>query len=96
MKDDNNQHIGDLLKAYLKMNKLDEKLTGVDLKNAWEKIMGPSIARHTTKLELRKKVLIIKLDSSVLRQELVYGKDKIKDAVNDFYSQEIVDEVLIA
>ena len=93
---DNQQHIGDLIKAYMKLNKLDDKLEEVDLRNAWEEIMGTPVARHTSKLELRNKVLVIRLDSSVLRQELSMGKDKIKEAINAHFGREVAVEVLLS
>ncbi len=92
---DNQQHIGDLIKAYMKLNKLDDKLEEVDLRNAWEEIMGTPIARHTSKLELRNKVLVIRLDSSVLRQELSMGKDRIKEAINNHFGKDVAQEILL-
>jgi len=80
----------------MKLNKLDGKLEEVDLRNAWEQIMGTPVARHTSKLELRKKVLVIHLDSSVLRQELSYGKTKIVAAINAYFKREVVQDVLLA
>lgn len=80
----------------MKLNKLDGKLEEVDVRNAWEQIMGTPIARHTTKIELRNKVLIVQLDSSVLRQELSYGKEKIITAINQHFHRELVQEVLLS
>ncbi len=94
-KKENQQHIGDVIQAYLETYRLKSKLTELDLKNAWEAIMGTSIARHTTDIKLNKQVMIIKLNSSVLRQELSYGKDKIANSVNEYFKESIVKEVLL-
>ena len=89
------QHVGDVIQAYLEMYKLQPKLTELDLKNAWETIMGTAVARHTTELKINKKVLIVRLNSSVLRQELMYGREKIARAVNEHFQKKIVDDVLL-
>lgn len=93
---ENQQHIGDLIQAYMKLNKLDGKLEEVDVRNAWEQIMGTPIARHTSKIELRNKVLVVQLDSSVLRQELSYGKSKIISAINQHFHREVIQDVLLS
>jgi len=95
-RESNQQHIGDILQAYVQQHRWGDKLTAVDLKQAWGTIMGEMIHNHTTELELRKKVLIIKLDSSVLRQELSYSKQKIVDKINDHFGRPIVEDVLLA
>lgn len=89
------QHIGDAIQAYLNVYKLQGRLTEVDLNNAWESIMGKAVANHTTELKIRKNVLIVKLNSSVLRQELMYGREKIARAVNTHFQKKIVDDVLL-
>ena len=39
--------------------------------------MGENISAYTKEVSLQQNVLIVKLSSSVLRQELSYGKEKI-------------------
>ena len=44
--------------------------------------MGVNISAYTKEVSLKKDVLIVKLSSSVLRQELSYGKEKIVEMIN--------------
>ena len=74
---------------------LTEKLSEVNLNKAWADIVGPSIARHTKEIQLRNQVLTIKLDSSVLREELSYGKEKLIKLMNDYTGKPIVKEIIL-
>ena len=44
--------------------------------------MGENISAYTKEVSLQQDVLIVKLSSSVLRQELSYGKEKIVEMIN--------------
>jgi predicted nucleic acid-binding Zn ribbon protein len=92
----NDLTLEEAIKLYLDHYRLSGKLTEADLQQSWKAIMGNSIARHTSQIYLKKKVLIIHLDSSVLRNELSYAKEKIVSKVNEYFKKEVVKEVLLA
>ena len=52
-------------------------------------MMGPGVANHTSAVKLQNKTLIIQLTSSVLREELSYGKDKIIKMMNEEFGDEL-------
>lgn len=83
--------IDDLLKAYGLTEKLDEH----QLLSSWGKLMGKVIAKHTTGLSIKDKVLFVELDSSVLREELSYAKTKIIKLLNDSIGKEVVKDVIL-
>tara|TARA_Y100000768_G_C23797578_1_gene595565 strand:- start:387 stop:683 length:297 start_codon:yes stop_codon:yes gene_type:complete len=95
-KEENQQSLEQAIQAYLEFYKLSGKLTEVDLRNSWSAIMGPSIARHTTEIYLKKKILVVHLDSSVIRNELSYAKEKIVTKINEHFGREVIEEVLLA
>lgn len=75
--------------------KLRGKLNENKLVNSWEKIMGKMIANHTREIYLDGGTLHIRLDSSTLRNELFYAKDKIKEKINQEMESEVVKKVLL-
>lgn len=85
------QAIDRLLKAY----KLDRKMDEVEVLNSWETMMGPMIAKHTREIFISDRILHIRLNSSVLREELSYAKTKIKDMMNEKAGREIIDDVIL-
>ncbi len=96
MKKKNEQTLEEAIQLYLNHYRLAGKLTEADLQQSWRAIMGNSIAHHTTEIYLKKQVLVIHLDSSVLRNELSFAKNKIVEKVNEYFKKEVVKEVLLA
>lgn len=96
MKKKNEQTLEEAIQLYLNHYRLAGKLTEADLQQSWRAIMGNSIANHTTEIYLKKQVLVIHLDSSVLRNELSFAKNKIVEKVNEYFKKEVVKEVLLA
>jgi predicted nucleic acid-binding Zn ribbon protein len=69
--------IKDLIPKMLSENHLQKGMDQISVKEAWLQVMGPGVANYTEEVSLKNQVLLVKLNSSALRQELEYGKDKI-------------------
>lgn len=85
--------IKDLMKHVVQQNNLQKGLQKVDVADAWNKLMGNGITNYTASVTLQGGVLIVKLTSSVLREELSYGKDKIVKMINEEVGQQIVQSI---
>jgi len=94
-RDSNAQSLGDVLKELVKAYRLEPKLNEVKLQSLWEETFGPVIAKHTTELKLQGTTLVVYLDSSVLREELSYGKQKLVDALNEAFGKEVIRDVVL-
>jgi hypothetical protein len=70
-------------------NSLNSGLNNVKVQKIWEQTMGSNVNSYTKEVNLKNKTLYISLSSSVLRQELSYGKQKIVDLINKEIGNEI-------
>lgn len=93
----NNDHlpISDILKEFVDTNKLQPGLDKVDVREAWAKMMGNGVNNYTTDIKLDKDVLYVSLNSSVLREELSYGKQKIIDMLNESVGKDVVKKLIL-
>lgn len=97
MKKKNNQiKLGDALKELMDTYKLNVKMNEVRLYDAWDKVLGPTIAKHTVSKQLIEGRLIIRLDSAALRNELAFSKSKIIQSLNDTLGTKMVKEIMFA
>jgi predicted nucleic acid-binding Zn ribbon protein len=87
--------LGDAINEYLKSSGMDVRLAEKKAVGAWEKLMGKMIARHTLDIYIKDKTLFLKLDSSVLREELSFAKEKIKDTLNKEARMRVIEKVVI-
>ncbi len=89
------QSIGDVLQQFVKKNNLQKGLDSVNVEEAWHSEMGPAINKYTTAINLRKDTLYISLNSSVLREELGYGKSKIIKNLNEALGKELIKKLVL-
>ncbi len=61
--------------------------------NSWEKVMGETVGRRTSRIFLKKSVLFVELSSAPLRQELVLMQPQIIQRINEEVGKEVVDEI---
>lgn len=85
------QAINQLIESY----QLRGKLTETQLNDSWEEIMGKVIAKYTRSLQLNNGRLVVKLSSSVLRQELTYKKSEMVERLNERLGGELVKDIIL-
>lgn len=88
--------IQELMKDVLKENKLTKGMRQIAVKEAWAKIMGNGVVSYTNKIELNRKTLIVNLKSSVLREELSYGKEKIIKMMNEELGEILISRIILS
>ena len=79
---DDAQKIKAILGEFILKNALSDGIDTARIQENWSSIMGENISAYTKGVSLQQDVLIVKLSSSVLRQELSYGKEKIVEMIN--------------
>ena len=87
--------IGDALKEFLKKSKLKSGMQAMQVKDAWEKIMGKTISNYTDKIEIINFTLFIYTSVAPLKHELTYQKSKIIERVNEELGEKVILEVVV-
>lgn len=90
------QSMEELMKDVIKENKLTKGLNQLSVKEAWTKLMGNGVVSYTSRVELNGKTLVVKLKSSVLREELSYGKEKIIKMMNEELGEELIAKIILS
>ncbi|GHC54122.1 DUF721 domain-containing protein [Ulvibacter litoralis] len=90
-----NTSISDVLKDFIQKNNLETGLDKVDVKAAWSNVLGPAISNYTTNIVLERDTLFVQLSSSVLREELSYGKEKIIRILNEELGKQLITKLVL-
>ena len=91
----NDSPIGDIIKQIIETNKLEKGLNQISVADAWKNLMGNGVNHYTREVILKGSTLYVELTSSVLREELTYGKQKIITMINEELGSEVVKEVIL-
>jgi len=94
-RNNNNQSIQDVLKEFVSNNNLQNGLDKVNVREAWTSLMGNGVNNYTTAIELKHETLYVQLSSSVLREELGYGKEKIITMLNEAIGKEVIKSLVL-
>jgi len=88
--------IQDLMKDVIKENKLTKGMHQLSVKEAWSELMGNGVVSYTQNIELNGKTLVVNLKSSVLREELSYGKEKIIKMMNEELGEQLISKIILS
>ena len=91
----NEQNMGEALSEWLDRYRLRQGTDNSRVLQAWDEVMGPSVARQTSRKKVENGVLVIQLDSSVVRKELLMVKAKIVVAINEHVGRSAIKDLHI-
>jgi len=81
------------IQSYLKAMGLDQKILEVQVLEKWGILMGEAVDKRTESKEIKEKVLYLKINSSVMRDELFQSRSVIIKRINDEAGFEIITDV---
>ena len=90
MKRNNAEQIGDVLRQFLRQQGLETPLNEYRLVDAWKDVVGPVITRYTTNPFIKNQVLYVSLSSSVIRQELMMGREMLIRNLNAQVGSQVI------
>ena len=90
MKRNNTEQIGDVLRQFLRQQGLETPLNEYRLVAARKDVVGPVITRYTTNLFIKNQVLYVSLSSSVIRQELMMGREMLIRHLNAQVGSQVI------
>lgn len=97
MKKRNNENmkLSEALQNFVSTNKLQAGLDKVNARDVWNQEMGPAIEKYTTAIKLDGSTLYVQLSSSVLREELSYGKERILNKLNEALGKVLITKLVL-
>ena len=87
--------VGELLDEFFQRPYVAAKVAEGRLRDTWREIVGDRAADFTTELKLENHILYARIQSSVLRSELFYQREALKEELNRRSGVRIVNAVII-
>ena len=83
------------LHQFLSQHRHRSKLIQTNIKSNWVNIAGQTIASRTDKLWLKEGKLHLVINSSVLKNELQFHKEKLVSKVNEAMEAKVINDVIL-
>jgi predicted nucleic acid-binding Zn ribbon protein len=87
--------MGDALRQFLNQSRIKGYIQAMQIEDAWEQIMGKTIAKYTEKIQIHGNTLYITTPVAPLKNELLYQKEQIIQRVNEALKENVIKEVVI-
>ena len=95
MKRQNTATLGSVVSLWIDEMKLRGKLSETRVISAWSKVVGSYIASKTREIYVKDRKLVVRIDSSVVRNELAHAKTMLIERLNAEGGGNIVDDILL-
>ena len=87
--------IDSLIKKITKKPKISKGLRKIDIQEVVKNVLGKNLLNYIKDIHVVDEKLIIKLNSSSLRSELSYSKDKLLKNINDNFQESEIKEIIL-
>ncbi len=87
--------IGDVLEEFFKRPGIAARVAAGRLPQIWQEVVGMRVAGETTHLVIENYVLHATIRSSVMRSELFYQREALKERLNQVAGVKFVNVVII-
>ncbi|MDQ1141442.1 DUF721 domain-containing protein [Pedobacter agri] len=94
MRKPNDITMKDAVSKMLDVYRLRRKFDETSILAIWPEIMGTAIANRTTQLYIHDKKLFIRIESSVIKNELVMVRQGIIQKLNEHAGSEVITEMV--
>ncbi len=91
----NDMTIGEAIEKMLDVYKLRRKFDETALVAAWPQLMGNAIANRTKQLYVRDRKLFVKVESSVIKHELLLMRSQIIGRMNEYVGQVVIEDLVV-
>jgi predicted nucleic acid-binding Zn ribbon protein len=94
MRRSNIQSLSEVLQEYIREMKMERKLKEVDALHYWEELLGKTISNYTGNIYIARNVLYVKINSPVVKNELIMMREEIRRKMNEKAGGEIIQRIV--
>ena len=87
--------MGDLLEEFFARPYVAAKVAEGRLPDTWREVVGDAVANLTTSLRWENRILYVRLQSSVVGQELFDQREALRDRINEVSKVRLVNAVIV-
>lgn len=94
MRKANDKSLKEAIEQMLNVYKIKRRYDETAIVSAWPDLVGKSVANRTKELFIKDKRLFLRIESSVIKNELLMMRNQIIQKINDDAKTELVVEIV--
>lgn len=93
MKKSNSEQVGVILRRFMRDEGLETPLNQFRLMSAWKDVMGDGIEQYTGDMFIKNQTLFVKINSSVLKNNLMMMRTSLVDKLNNTVNAQVITDI---
>ena len=94
MRKANDKSLKEAIEQMLNVYKIKRRYDETAIVSAWPDLVGKSVANRTKELFIKDKKLFLRIESSVIKNELVMMRQQIIKKINEYAKTELVADIV--
>ncbi len=94
MRKTNDKSLKEAIEQMMQVYKIKRKYDETGIIASWPQLVGKSVANRTKELFIHDKKLFLRIESSVIKNELMLMRMQIIEKINNQAKSELIDEII--
>lgn len=94
MRKANDKTLKEAIEQMLQVYKLKRRYEETGIVSAWPGLVGKFVANRTKEIFIRDKKLFLRIESSVIKNELLMMRSQIIDKINNDAGETVIEEII--
>lgn len=90
----NDKSLKEAIEQMLQVYKIKRKYDETGIKASWPQLVGKSVANRTKEIYIHDKKLFLRIESSVIKNELILMRSQIIEKINNETNSVLVDDII--
>ena len=87
--------IKSIIESFVQQDNLADGIFNIKIKEAWEKAVEKKIFDYTKEIYVKGDVLFIKVSNPILKQEILYSRQKVINLINEDLGKELIKKIVL-
>lgn len=92
----NDKTLKEVIQDMLRSTGMDRRYTELDVEEVYRRYVGEYITRKTRSARMREKTLYLRIDSSPVKEELLFRKTQLLAHINEHFGRVVVEDIHIS
>jgi len=87
--------IKNIIENFVEQKSISDGIFNVKVQKAWENAVEKKILDYTTEIYVKGEVLYIKVSNPILKQEILYSKQKVINLINEELEKDLIKKIVL-
>ena len=87
--------IKNIIENFVEQKSISDGIFNIKVQKAWENAVEKKILDYTNEIYVKGEVLYIKVSNPILKQEILYSKQKVINLINEELEKDLIKKIVL-